>query len=300
MSPISSYAKNLRSFLKLAAPLKIVCDSSNGTTGLVLRRLKSKTFNLVLLNARPDGRFPAHGPDPWAKGAIDDLRKKVRSAGADFGVIFDADGDRAFFVDGMGRIVPQEALVLLLKDDFPPPYLIDLRMGWLVKKSGLKFVESRVGHYFMRKIMREKKLGLGVEFSGHTYFEYRFGGRRVYFDSGIRSMVHFANGVSRLKAEGQNLSAWLDSLPQYYRSGELNFVVGDKKAIMKKIEGRFKKSARRLSRLDGLLIEFGDRWFSVRPSNTEPLLRLNVEARDKKILASETKRLVKIIGKTEH
>ena len=319
MNPISLYTKNLRGFLKLAAPLRIVCDSSNGTTGIILRRLKDTKLNLVLSNQKPDGRFPAHGPDPWAKGAANNLKKRVRSARADFGVIFDADGDRAFFVDDKGRLVPQEALILLFKDDFPPPYLIDIRMGWLVKKAGLKLVESRVGHFFMRKIMREKNLKLGAEFSGHTYFEYflggplprsprwsfgeagksalwpRGGGRRCYFDSGLRSLVHFANGTSRLKAKGKKLSEWLDSLPRYYRSGEINFRVADKKAAIQKIEARFKKSAHRVSRLDGLFIEFGKWWFSVRPSNTEPLLRLNIEAKNKKILARETKRLTTLI-----
>ncbi|MEK9180031.1 MAG: hypothetical protein AAB897_01295 [Patescibacteria group bacterium] len=297
MNPAALYAKYLNGLVKLASPLRVVSDSSNGTTGIVLRRLKNKKLSLRLLNARPDGRFPAHGPNPWATGAMNELSKKIRAHRADFGAIFDADGDRAFFVDDKGRAVPQEALVLLFKEDFPPPYLIDVRMGWLVKKSGLRFIESRVGHYFMRKVMREKKLRLGVEFSGHTYFEYRFGVRRTYFDSGIRSMVHFANGVSRLKARGLKLSTWLDSLPRYFRSGEINFRVENKELAMKKLRSRFGRSARRVSHLDGLLMEFENWWFNVRASNTEPLLRLNVEAKEAKLLKQKTAELMRFIGR---
>ncbi|MBU6500385.1 MAG: hypothetical protein KGJ89_00960 [Patescibacteria group bacterium] len=289
------YADYLKKFLKLEANLRCVCDSSNGTVGSVLRRLKSNKLFIDLINSSPDGKFPAHGPDPWAGGAMTDIISRVKKIKADFGAIFDADGDRVFFVDDRGRLVPQEAVALLLARDFPSPYLIDLRMGWLVKKSPLKFIESRVGHYFIKRTMKAKNIKLGVEFSGHIYFENKFGRNKSYFDSGIRAMVHFANAVGELNLAGQKLSSWLDSLPAYYRIKETNFVVKNKRGTVKTIENIYRRRTNRVSHLDGLTMEFQDWWFNIRESNTEPLLRLNIEAKTPKIVSVEFKKLSGLI-----
>ena len=299
MDYLALYAKYLQKFLRIGRSLKAVCDSSDGTTGLVLKKIKNSKLQLLLINSKPDGRFPAHGPDPWKRGTAAALKRRVLETKSDFGAIFDADGDRVFFVDNRGRPVAAEAVVLLLAKDFPPPYIVDLRMGWLVKKSPLKLIESRVGHYFIKKLMKAKKVKLGVEFSGHIYFEYRFGKRTSYFDSALRGLMHFANSVSAIVSGGASLSGWLDALPEYYRSGEINFQVRNKEMLMRAIERRFRKKAIHLSRLDGLTLEFKDWWFNVRLSNTEPLLRLNVEATSKKKLYFELNSLKKLIAQAK-
>ena len=195
----------------------------------------------------------------------------------------------------MGRLVPQGAVLLLLTRDFKPPYLIDVRMGWLARRSPLRLMESRVGHYFIKKTMAAKKIELGAEFSGHIYFMNKIRGRTSYFDSGLRAFVHFVNAVSSLKLQDQKLSAWLDSLPKYFRVPEMNFAVKNKNGVIKKLERFYKKDAVRVSRLDGLTVEFYDWWFNVRPSNTESLLRLNVEAISPGVLKNKTGEILKLI-----
>lgn len=290
------YVKFLKSLLSPEADVRAVCDASDGAAGPLLPLLSSSSFKILPLHAKPNGRFPAHGPDPWKPGATDELAKSVRGAKADFGAIYDADGDRAFFLDDRGRPLESEAAAILLAQDSKPPYLIDLRMGWLLKRNPkFPFVESRVGHTFIKRLMEARRLSLGVEFSGHYYFAWRFGRRRSYFDSALRATVHMANAVSRLKHRGLSLSAWRASLPRYARIPETNFRVTNKEKAMRLLEKKFSAKAHKIFRLDGLTMEFADHWFNVRPSNTEPFLRLNLEARDEKILNRELARAEKII-----
>ncbi|MBI3046119.1 MAG: phosphomannomutase/phosphoglucomutase [Candidatus Harrisonbacteria bacterium] len=286
-SDISLYSYFLKKFLKPKRKLKVVFDCSNGTTGRILRQLttNNKQLTTIFINDNPDGNFPAHGPNPLLKGATGQLEKEVKKQKADLGVIFDADGDRVFFIDNRGRwIDPNESAYILTKL-FPSPYVVGVVSSKRIKVKGA--IISRVGHYFFKKLMREKKASLGLEHSGHYYFKKFF-----YCDSGILAAIEVINFVSALKGD---LASWLDKLPRYYRSGELNFEVRDKEKVLRAVEMRYRQGAKQILSLDGLTIEFSDYWFNLRPSNTENLLRLNIESTDKNILNKELQNLKKLI-----
>ncbi|MBI2591397.1 MAG: hypothetical protein HYW34_01840 [Candidatus Brennerbacteria bacterium] len=330
------YVKFLNSFINIKKPLKVVFDCSNGTTGLVLNKLKVKSLklNVVLINSRPDGNFSAHGPNPTAAGALKQLQKAVIQNKADLGAIFDADGDRAFFIDNKGRVVDSDVVAYLLIWYFKINNLkrelkviADVRTGWLVKKNAVtnldfQLVESKVGHFFIKKLMKQKKIPLGCEQSGHYYFfatakagqatakagqidglsRSGDGPNGFYFDSGITAALQIISAVSRLP---YYLSDFIDLLPVYHHSGEMNFKIQNKELILKAIEKKYRKSAARISRLDGLTMEFKNGiaggsfdkswWFNLRLSNTEPLLRLNVEAVYKDIFKNKLHELKKVI-----
>ncbi len=311
---ISVYAEYLSGFLKVRAPLKVVFDCSNGPAGLILKEIKLRPANgrqslparaglkIRLINGKIDGRFPAHGPNPLIPGAMDDIKKAVVRERADLGVIFDADADRAFFIDDKGRPVYPDEAVYLLAEKFSEPIAIDVRIGYLIRKSKIKFFESKVGHFFFKNLMRRKKINFGSEISGHYYFSWRFGKTLAYYDSGIRGAIEMINRVSALKKSEQPLSGFLGSLPKYYHSGEINLKIRNQKFVLAAVENFYKKSAGKIYRLDGLSADFdspeGEWRFNIRPSNTEPYLRLNVEASAKKLLEKKQKQIIDIIKRS--
>jgi len=307
------YTNFLRRFLKVKRPIKVVFDCSNGVTGFVIRSLlkTNKLINFKLINSRPDGRFPAHGPNPLAKGATRQLEQEVKKQKADLGVIFDADGDRAFFVDNLGRFMDGDVVTRILIEELRlKKIVVDVNTGWLIKKlkvpgrSGksekLKVIISRTGTFFMKEAMRKSKAIFGAERSGHYYFRKFFNA-----DSGILTAILLINRVSRMSKE--ELLNHIDSLPKYYRySADFHFDEKKKKKAIDRVEKKYKNLAAKLSKLDGLSMEFcspsapsgqnfGEFWFNLRPSNTEPLLRLNVEADNVKILKEKSREITGII-----
>ncbi len=301
------YSDFLKKKLNLKKSLRVVFDCSNGTTGIILKELfrkskfqnpKSKkthqSINSKLINWRPDGRFPAHGPDPWKKRAMDQLSRAVLKEKADLGVIFDADGDRVFFVDDEGRPVSPDIIAALISKNFPGSVILDLRSGYLARElisaDRKKIIDSRVGHYFIKQTMRKKKISFGAESSGHYYFKDFY-----YCDSGIFAAIQFINQVSVMRNKNLKLSEWVSELPKYYRSGELNFEISNKSAAMKRVEEFYNKSVGKISHLDGIKIEGENWWCNVRPSNTENLLRLNLEAKNKKIFDRKLKELTRLL-----
>ncbi|MDP3015202.1 MAG: hypothetical protein Q8N28_02200 [bacterium] len=303
MDYIKIYANFLKKFLKPQCKLKVVFDCSNGTAGIILKNLKTEKLKAILINQKPDGNFPAHGPNPLMPDALKQIQKAVIKHKADFGAIFDADADRVFFIDNFGRFVNPDIIArLLIWHLKPKKVIIDIRTGWQVKKSKvksqkLKVVVSRVGHYFIKKLMRKIKADFAAEYSGHYYFKKFF-----YADSGILAAIEAINAVSKLP---HKLSDFIDLLPQYYRSSELNLKFNsarnyaehdtELRRMMRKIEQKFKKQVIKISHLDGLTMEFEEWWFNLRPSNTEPLIRLSVEAASKNLLNQKTKELQKLL-----
>ncbi|MDE2001355.1 MAG: hypothetical protein KGI60_02170 [Patescibacteria group bacterium] len=300
MNYINLYSRFLDRNLKPKRKLIVVFDCSNGTTGIVLKELFRKSrvkspkskVKAILINDRPDGNFPAHGPNPLIDGAMDQLRRTVIRRKADLGVAFDADGDRVFFTDNRGRIVAAEEMGFLLEQNLRPPFVTSENASWRLKKFKAKNSKSkavymsRVGHYYFKQVMRAHKASLGCEPSGHFYHKDFF-----YCDSGIFTAMRAINAVS---ASPDGLAARIDELPVYYRSGEINYKVADKKKAIRQIEARYRKQATHVSKLDGVTMEFGNEWwFNVRASNTENLLRLNMEATRKETL----KRRLTEIGK---
>lgn len=292
------YAGFLRKASVIRRPLKVVFDCSNGTTGLVIKKfLQPTTHNLqsILINGKPDGNFPAHGPNPTIKGVLKQLQKTVLQNKADLGVIFDADGDRAFFVDNKGRAIDSDIIAYLLIWHFDAKkVMIDLITGWLVKKIAkrelnVKIIESRVGHYFMKKLMRKEKLEFGSERSGHYYFNKFF-----YLDSGIMAAIEVMNAVSKLP---YSLADFVDLLTGFYfKTGEVNFKFsGSMENIISALRRKYGKLAQKISRLDGITMEFPEWWFNVRFSGTEPLLRLNLETENSGMLKRKFREIKKII-----
>lgn len=305
MNYLKIYTNFLKRFIKIKHPLRIVFDCSNGAAGLVLQELlKTKNHKLKtkFINAKPDGNFQAHGPDPWAKGAMEQLRREVKKQRADLGIIFDADGDRVFFIDDKGRLIDSNEIAYFLMQMFKPPFIVGVNLGWRVKNNKGVGI-SRVGHYFIKKMMWKKKANFGAELSGHYYFS-ALGG---YWDSGIFAAIQMINFVSGLK---EKISEHLENLhPKYYRSGEINAVVRDKgeaMRILKKVDSFYKKQANEILKVDGLSMEFGMNlfegfsekswWFNLRPSNTENLLRLNAEAESKRVLEEKLKEIKRFLA----
>ena len=295
-----AYAQYLASYLSLARPLTVVFDCSNGAVSAVLPQFlkalpKTSRLKTILINAEPDGDFPAHGPNPLLPGSMDELKKTVKEYHADLGIIFDGDGDRIMFVDNAGNELPSGATLTLLARNTKGKLIIDVRSkGFLVQEyasaAKREIIDSEVGHRFIKEKMKSHRAEFGGEASGHYYFKEFFG-----VDGDLFPAIMMLNSVSRLE---QGAHQWLKSLPQYHHSGELNFKLKDAKAqraVLKRVEQSYKKTATKLMKLDGVRLEFPNWWANVRTSNTEPLVRLNVEADSDKLLKEKVKELTKLI-----
>ena len=295
------YADFLRKFLKIEHPLRVVFDCSDGTANVVLKELFSSHTGIdaKVVNGKPNGRFPTHGPNPLVGRAFEMLGKEVREWKADVGIVFDSDADRVFFVDDEGNRLTTDVVALLMAKNFKGPTIVDVRSGFILRegltREKRKFIESRVGHFFIKKLMRKEDIAFGAEVTGHYYFKDFF-----YADSGILAAIFLLNEVSKLRARGERLSQWTEKLPKIFSSGEVNFKVEDEEGIMKRIEEAFKRRARTSSKLDGIRMEFGtgskEWWFNVRSSNTENLLRLNLEAKNEAIFKKQFQDLKALIG----
>ncbi|MDD5430695.1 MAG: hypothetical protein PHP03_00495 [Candidatus Pacebacteria bacterium] len=273
------YISFLKKFLKLKRPVKIVFDCSNGTTGLVLKKIFPRA---IIINSKPNGNFPAHGPDPMASGALNQLRKEVLRRHADLGIIFDSDGDRVFFMDDRGQAIDAEDSGFVLAKNYKQPFIISADCGWRMRQH--KIIVSKVGRYFVKKKMVEKKADFGTERSGHYYFKDFY-----HSDSGIFAAIRMINFISGLNGK---ISGYLSALPEIYRFSK-NFKVSDKERIMHKVERFYRKE--KAVKIDGLSVEMKGFRFCLRPSNTENLIRLNAEAVNKEILDKELKILKKFI-----
>ncbi|HEY8120907.1 MAG TPA: phosphomannomutase/phosphoglucomutase [Myxococcota bacterium] len=281
------------------APLRVAIDCANGMAAVglepVLARLPLRVERLFF---EPDGTFPNHPADPLRHENLRDVCAAVKRTGADFGVAFDGDADRAVFVDERGEPVPSDLMTgLLARGQLARrpggTVLYDLRSSWAtaeeIRAAGGKPEMCRVGHSFVKAHMRESGAVFAGELSGHFYF--RFSDTLVA-DDGIAA---FAAVTSLLSAAARPLSELVAPLRRYAASGEINRHVGDAHAIIEAL-AKEHAGARELSRLDGLLVRYDDWWFNLRPSNTEPLLRLNLEAKTPARMHAERDALLERIG----
>jgi phosphomannomutase len=278
----SEYREHLLKFARGLKPAKIAVDTANGAVG---PHFKSYTaglpLDLVPLFFEPDGTFPNHEPNPLKAENMKWLQQAVRENGCDFGAAFDGDGDRAMFVDDRGEIVSSDLVTALLapwmlrNERSGSAVVYDLRSSWAVPEeieaAGGAPVESRVGHSFIKAVMRDKGAVFGGELSGHYYFRDNW-----CCDSGE---VAFFVLWSLLSDAGRPFSELVAPLRRYHASGEINFEVEDKDGMIEKISREF--SDGQIYYLDGISVKFADWHFNVRKSNTEPLLRLTLEAKSK-------------------
>ena len=290
MNYFNKYVSFLKKRIRLAVPLAIVCDSSDGTTGLVLKKIfaHERKMKATLLNATPNGNFPAHGPNPLSRGAMEALGRAVVKKGADLGAIFDADGDRVFFMDNLGREADLDKVTRLYLQNRKGKYLTDVRSGYLLRGKG-QFV-SEAGGPAIKRNMRKYGIGFGFERSGHFYFRELFN-----CDSGVFMLIEVMNMVSALKRRGMTVADALESLPYHARIPETNFEVKNQALVFKAFERWARKRRLKLRYIDGITAEGKNFWCNIRASNTEPVMRLNMEAKDDMILRQEVAELKTVI-----
>ena len=279
---MSEYVTHLLSLVDVKAFRKLVVavDAANGMGGLTVPAVLGKLpVEVIPLYFELDGTFPNHPADPIQPENLKDLIATVLDRGADIGLAFDGDADRVFLVDENGEPVSGSltaALVArsILEKHAGEKVIYSITCSRVVpevmRESGGTPIRSRVGHSFIKKVMREENAIFGGEHSGHYYF------RDHYFaDCGLLAALHVLEVCS---LQGKSLSQVLEPLRRYWASGEINLEVADKEGSMRGVAERFPEERRDWT--DGLTVDFDDWWFNLRPSNTEPLLRLNVEAKD--------------------
>ena len=276
----------------------VVIDAGNGMAGHTLPalldeyRLKAERLFFEL-----DGTFPNHEANPVKIETLAALIAEVRKQNADLGVSFDGDADRVGFCDETGTPVRGDIMTALLagevlKEHPGAPVLYDVRSSWAVKEAieaaGGTAVMCRVGHAFIKSKLRELDACFGGELSAHYYFQDFYG-----VESSDLAMLYVLRAMNKGK---RKLSELVAPLLRYHHSGEINFTVKDKDALMKRVEKKFSNGAVSVSKIDGIRIEYGSWWFNVRASNTEPLVRLNLEAKTKEEMEKRIEELSEFIN----
>jgi phosphomannomutase len=286
---LAAYAEHLHELVPVRGRrLKVVVDAANGMAGHTVPAVfASMDVELVPMYFELDGTFPNHEANPIDPANLADLMAAVPRNGADLGLAFDGDADRCFVIDEGGEIVTPSTLTALIAvrelDRVPGSAIIhnlitSRAVPEIVREHGGTPVRTRVGHSYIKARMAETDAVFGGEHSGHFYF-------RDFWraDSGMLAALH---AMAALAATDRPLSSLLTEFERYAASGEINSTVDDQQATMASVEARYADRADvSIDHLDGLSVEHADWWFNVRPSNTEPLLRLNAEGADEATMA---------------
>ena len=296
----ADYRTHMRRFMEEWRPLKAVIDTANGMGGLevplVLEGTKLQWKGLFL---EVDGTFPNHEANPLKDANIADLRREVVAQKADVGFAYDGDADRCCVVDERGERVGADLVTALLAQEFlakekGAAIVYDLRASRVlpeeITRLGGRPLRERVGHSFIKATMRRENSPFAGELSGHFYFRDHF-----FSDCGTLAMVHVLNRMSR---EKRPLSELIAPLRRYHGTGELNFEVGDPDAKLKELRAAYADGKQ--DELDGISVVYPDFWFNVRKSNTEPLLRLMLEARTAALRDAKRAEVEKRIGGKPH
>jgi len=296
------FRKHVLSFIDIdkIKPLKIIVDAGNGMAGLtapeIFSELKCKVIPMCF---ELDGSFPDHQPDPLVPENRVKIESRMKKGDLDLGIAFDGDADRCFFIDDKGKFVPGDFITALLaehflkknkgKKDSVSKVIYDVRASWAVRdivhKSGGVPLVNRVGHAFFKQRMRDEKAVFGGEVSGHYYFRDNFNA-----DSGIIAALVL---IGILSDSGKKLSELVSRFKDYHVSGEINSTVQDKDAAIAKLKEKYSDAKQYF--IDGISVEYDDWHFNVRKSNTEPLLRLNLEAKSSKLMKQKTDEVLGVI-----
>jgi phosphomannomutase len=296
------YRKTVLKFLNLKRPLKVAIDASNGMAGKMVPAVFGDVPGLTIVPILFEitGSF-VHEPNPLVESNLDMLKEKMSEAPCDLGVCFDGDADRCMFLDEKRKYIGSDMITALLAKDFLKrpenagnTVVYDLRSSHVVPDeitaAGGVPRRDRVGHAFIKKTMAETKAVFGGELSGHIYFRDYY-----YADS---AAVAFARLLSVLSSQDKPLSELMKPFYRYSQSGEINFQVEDKDAKIRELAEAYKKA--KTDYLDGITVDLGQWWFNVRKSNTEPLLRLNLEAESPAQLEEKLRELKRILGEPAH
>jgi phosphomannomutase len=288
---LNRYVRFLAPFIDLARPVKVVFDASNGPAGHVVWRLLANhpLVQATFLDSKVSGRFPAHGPDSSRREAQFHVARAVVKRGADLGVLFDGDGDRALFFDHRGRWVSPLAVAHLLFMGSEPPFIADPIVARGLEKMGVlrsPVYRTKVGSFFIKKEMWKHHASVGAEYSSHYYFKEFFG-----CDSGVLAAVKVLNAVSKLPYPLADFTDLL-SVPSI-----TSFTVPADfpERMLTRLAQAYRSRAKHVGRTDGISVDGGGWWFTVRLSNTEPLLRVVVGAFDRRVLVGEVHRLRELL-----
>jgi phosphomannomutase len=294
-----SFVERVLSFVDVDAirPLRVVIDAANGMAGAMLPPvLERLPVEAVRCFFEPDGTFPNHEPNPLLPENREFIVRKTLEEGADLGVAFDGDADRCFFVDDTGEFVPGDFVTALLAGSIlekePGAKVIyDLRASWAVpetvERAGGVPLVNRVGHAFIKHRMRKEDAAFAGEVSGHYYFR--------DFSQADSGVVPFLLMLELVSKKGQKLSEILRPYRErYFITGELNTPVADVPLKLQELKERFGPEGE-VSHLDGISIDAADWHMNVRPSNTEPLLRLNLEARSRELMERKRDEVLDVI-----
>lgn len=300
---IDLYTKALHQLInpKKIKPLRIAVDAGNGMAGKILPEVYKKLpVKITPLYFKLDGNFPNHQPNPIERKNTVNLRKKIITAKANFGMAFDGDGDRIFFFDEKGKSISATIIGALIADyilskprgrgkSSKEKILYNAVCGRIlpetIKKHGAQAIKDRVGHTYIKKTMRAKNIVFGAEASGHYFYRDLF-----FIDSAMMTALIVTQIISEA---GKKFSEVIKPYQKYFAIEETNSAVKNPQKIISKLKQQYSDGQQ--SKLDGLTVEYPDWWFNVRPSNTEPLLRLNLEANTKQLMQTKKKELLKII-----
>jgi len=294
---LEAYVEHVLSFVDVSAmrPLTVVADTANGMGGLVVPPVFERLpMTLVHLYPELDGTFPNHPANPIDPENQRDLKRELLARTADVGLAFDGDADRVFLVDehadGVSGSEVTALVATAMLERYPGAGIVyNLICSWavpeVIREHGGEPIRTRVGHSFIKQVMADTGAVFGGEHSGHYYFRENYRA-----DSGLIAAVVV---LERLSRSSEPLSAVLAPFKRYHDSGEINSRVDDQDAKIEELASAYEDG--RPDRTDGLTVEFEDWWFNVRPSNTEPLLRLNVEAKTGELLGEKTSELLELI-----
>jgi phosphomannomutase len=285
--------------------LEVAVDCGNGMEGVIIRDIFSRLPSCEMrgLYLEPDGTFPNHEANPIKEETLYDLKVEMKRLGADIGIAFDGDGDRVGVVDELGRTVRGDIITALLAPRLlrrapGAAVLHPVNMSWTVQeevtKAGGRPVMCRVGHGLIKPQMRREGAVFAGELSNHFYF-------RDFYGAESSDLVLLML-LDILSETGRSLSELVDPLMRYSHSGEINYEVEDKGAALTRLKERYGRSASLISEIDGIRMEFRDAslprrdwWFNVRASNTEPLLRLNLEAKSREVMEEKKGEIEKLL-----
>ena len=295
---VDLYLEHFKKIVKtteISEKVKFCIDGGNGVLGSIIQDL-SKTYNLSYegLFMDVDGNFPNHPADPSDKNNLLDLKNKVLSNNLDFGVAFDGDADRSVFIDDKGNLISGSLMTCIISDwllekqsEIKIVHNVNVQPSVIeyLKSKGVETIRSKVGHSYIKKIMRDNDADFGGEHSAHFYLRENF-----YADSGILTLLIFLKILSEKNIKSSELLKKYEFMPS---SGEINFTVVDVGLSLDKIENTFEGD---FDKLDGISYFSEDFWFNVRGSNTEPMLRLNAEAVDQNTLDNLIVKISNIIS----
>lgn len=292
---------NLKDFnFKTIKPLKIIIDTANAVPGIIISNLFKKTgIKVFHLFSKLDSSFPNHEPNPIVKKNLKVICQAVKTKKANLGVAFDGDGDRVVFIDEKGKMVSGDLITalmaqLILEEKPKEKIFYDIRSSNIVreviKKSGGVPIMGRIGHSLIKERMRKEDIIFGGELSGHYYLKNHY-----FSDAPIFVLFKILEKISKTD---KAFSEIIKPYQKYFSSEEINFKIKNKKKILELLENRFKRG--KILKIDGLRVDFSDWWFLARPSGTEDLLRLNIEAKTKKIMEKKKKELSLFIKKHQN